>query len=399
MTPTVRAVTAKAPTRRDYDVVIVGAGVLGLFTAHHLALKMDPRRIIVLDRGFLSSGASGRNGGGVRQQWETVPTIHLAQEAVKAYREFPRQFGFNPWFRQGGYLFLALSQEEQGQLERVQRVVRSQGLPAEWLSVPEVRRRVPSLATDEVLGASYLGSDGVIFPFPVLWGLASDLRRRGVELVTHTEVTEVTRDRGRVTGVVTPRGTLAAGHVVNAAGGWSHEVSRRAGLTSPNHPTRHEILATEPLKPFLEPMVVTTRRGLYFSQSMRGEVIGGISPEPDHGASPGMGSSPTFLTAMARELTSLVPALRQVRVLRSWAGFYDDTPDGLPVLGEDPRLPGFVQANGFGGHGFMLAPAAAPRVATMVLGGRTDLDPALMGPGRFQGGATGARTVERLQLG
>ena len=384
--------------RREYDVIVVGGGVLGLWTAHHLALRGDPGRILVAERSFLSYGASGRNGGGVRQQWETVPTVRLAREAVAAYRRFPSDFGFNPWFRQGGYLFLAFGPEEEAALHRVDQAVRSQGLRLRWLSVPEVLRVAPALNPERLVGGSYLRSDGVIFPFPVLWGLYRDLRRRGVEVATRTEVLGFDVEGGGVVGVRTSRGALRTRWVVNAAGGWSGEVSRRAGLTVTNMPTRHEILATEPLRPFLDPMIVTLRRGVYFSQSMRGVVIGGLALHPPTGTPATMPSSTEFLREFAREVTSLVPRLAQVRVLRAWAGFYDDTPDGLPILGEDPRLRGFVQANGFGGHGFMLAPAAAPRVARIVEGLATDLEPTLFAPDRFLRPRPGG-PVEGIQLG
>ncbi|MDE1820168.1 MAG: FAD-binding oxidoreductase [Euryarchaeota archaeon] len=384
--------------RQDYEVVVVGGGVMGLFTAYHLSRHLDPERILVVDRGFLSSGASGRNGGGVRQQWETVPTVRLAKEAVEAYRRFPLEFGYNPWFRQGGYLFLAFSAEEEERLRRVDAAVRSEGLRLEWLSTPEILRRVPALDPERIVGGSYLRSDGVIFPFPVLWGLYRTLQRAGVEVAMRTEVLGFEQGDGAVRAVKTSAGSVRTSKVVNAAGGWSRDVGALAGLSMPNTPTRHEILATEPLKPFLDPMIVTLRRGVYFSQSMRGEVIGGLSLAHPSGPAGGMPSSLEFLREFAKELVALVPRLAQVRVLRSWAGFYDDTPDGLPVLGEDPRLLGFFQANGFGGHGFMLAPAAGPRVAQMVLGRTTDLDPAMFAPERFLRQA-GGRAVEGIQLG
>ena len=185
---------------------------------------------------------------------------------------------------------------------------------------------------------------------------------------------------------------------MNAAGGWSADLSRRAGLPVPNAPTRHEILATEALKPFLDPMIVRVSDGLYFSQTMRGEIVGGLTVHHPAGLAQGMRCSTAFLRALTRALTTLVPRLAPVGVLRAWSGFYDDTPDGLPVIGEDPRLAGFVHANGFGGHGFMLAPASTRRVAQAVLGERTDLDPALFSAARFLSPGR-PPAVERLQLG
>jgi sarcosine oxidase, subunit beta len=249
-----------------------------------------------------------------------------------------------------------------------------------------------------VVGGTFLATDGTLYPFPAVWALYETVRALGVEVVTGREVTAVTSRDGHVIGVSTTRGEVRCASVVNAAGGWSAELAGRAGLAVENRPTRHEILATEPLKPFLDPMVVRSSDGLYFSQTMRGEIVGGLTPAGPEGVAEGMRTSPWFLTRMARALTGLVPRLRRVGVLRAWSGFYDDTPDGLPVIGEDPRLAGFFHVNGLGGHGFMLAPAVSRRAALSVMGQPTGLDPAQFGPGRFLNGASRAR-AERLQLG
>jgi sarcosine oxidase, subunit beta len=378
-------------------IVIVGAGILGLFIAHHLA-RAGAGPITVLDRGWLSNGASGRNGGGVRQQWETRATVRLAQESVAAYQRFGREFGYNIWFRQGGYLFLAESEVEQQHLSQVISTVRSEGLEGRLLPPEEIPRYAPGLATQGLVGGSYLKSDGTLYPFPALWALQEAVLQEGVDLRLGTEVTGIRVESGQVVGLVTSAGPVAATVIVNAAGGWSSDVSALAGLTVPNRASRHEILATEPLKPFLDPMVTRLRDGLYFSQTMRGEIVGGLSVAHPTGTRQGMPSSPEFLRAMSRALVGILPAIRHLGVLRAWAGFYDDTPDGLPVIGEDPRLHGFVHANGFGGHGFMLAPAASRRVAQAVLREKSDLDPGLFSIDRFLAPAA-HRPVEGLLLG
>ena len=378
-------------------IAIVGAGIVGLFTAYHLA-RAGAGPITVLDRGWLSNGASGRNGGGVRQQWETRATVRLARESVAAYRRFGREFGFNIWFRQGGYLFLAETETERQHLSGVISTIRSEGLDGRLLPPEEIPRYAPGLSTRGLVGGSYLKSDGTLYPFPALWALKEAVVRAGVDLRLGTEVTGVRTEKGRVTGVATSTGPLPASVVVNAAGGWASELSTLAGLATPNHASRHEILATEPLKPFLDPMVVRLRDGLYFSQTMRGEIVGGLTIAHPTGTQAGMPSSSAFLRTMARALVGLLPALRHLGVLRAWSGFYDDTPDGLPVIGEDPRLRGFIHANGFGGHGFMLAPASSRRVAQAVLGEPSDLDPGLFSIDRFLSPAVD-RPVEGLQLG
>ena len=383
--------------RNQYRVVVVGAGIIGLFTAWHLA-RAGVSDVLVVDRGFLSNGASGRNGGGVRQQWETRATVRLARESVHAFRDFGKEFGYNIWFRQGGYLFLAETEEELERLRAVHRVVASEGLPARVLDPAQIARYAPALSLDRVVGGTYLASDGTVYPFPAVWGLYDAVRAKGVEVALGVEVRKILSENGRVVAVDTTAGRVATGTVVNAGGGWSKEVSACAGLTVPNVATRHEILATEPLKPFLDPMVVRASDGLYFSQTMRGEIVGGVTVRHPPGTEAGMPSSTEFLRTMSRALTGLVPRLRSLGVLRAWSGFYDDTPDGLPVIGEDPRLKGFVHANGFGGHGVMISPAATRRVADAVLGAKSDLDPAMFGPGRFLG-ARPTGEAERLQLG
>ncbi|MGI0072165.1 MAG: NAD(P)/FAD-dependent oxidoreductase [Thermoplasmata archaeon] len=387
-----------ALARPAYRVVVVGAGIVGLYTAYHLA-RAGVGPILVVDRGFLSSGASGRNGGGVRQQWETRATVRLARESVLAYRGFGREFGYNIWFRQSGYLFLAETEVELARLKAVHDLVASEGLPSKVLGPEGVAGLVDGLAPGAIVGGTYLATDGTLYPFPAVWGLYDAVRALGVEVALGVEAQGVDAVDGRVVAVPTSRGRVETPAVVNATGGWSGEFSRRAGLTVPNVATRHEILATEPLKPFLDPMVVRASDGLYFSQTMRGELVGGLPVPSGAGTAAGMPSSPRFLTAMSRALVRLLPRLGCVGVLRAWSGFYDDTPDGFPILGEDPRMKGFHHANGLGGHGVMLAPAVTLRVARAVLGEPVDLDPAAFSPARFLAPASSRTSVERLQLG
>jgi glycine/D-amino acid oxidase-like deaminating enzyme len=130
----------------------------------------------------------------------------------------------------------------------------------------------------------------------------------------------------------------------------------------PNEPHRHEILSTEPLKPFLGPLVTVPDTGLYFSQSMRGEIVGGMG-DPHEPAGLNQTSTLRFLGRFARAITEQIPRLGRVKVLRQWAGCYDVTPDNNPILGRTPGLENLLQVSGFVGHGFMMAPAVAERMA------------------------------------
>jgi sarcosine oxidase subunit beta len=189
----------------------------------------------------------------------------------------------------------------------------------------------------------------------------------GARLYTFTPATAIERNEDGSYTVHSPRGRVRARRLVNAAGAWSGQIAAMLGLMLPTHAIRHEICSSEPLKPFLGPMVSELASGLYFSQSMRGEIVGGVSvPDEAHGL--GMGSRLSFLTTYARRLLQLVPVLGHVKVLRQWAGPYDLSPDGNPIVGEAPGLPGFYLACGFVGHGFMMAPIVGALYAAWLSG-------------------------------
>ena len=172
-----------------------------------------------------------------------------------------------------------------------------------------------------------------------------------------------------MTGVVTPRGRIRCNLVVNAAAAWAPAVARLAGVELPNKPERHEILVTESLKPFLEPLVSELGSGLYYSQSLRGEIVGGLG-DPDEPAGVEMRSSSRFIVRMARALVHRMPRLAGVKVVRQWAGCYDVTPDHNPIVGEIDEIRGFYQLHGFVGHGFMMAPAVSKVVGEHIAKGR-----------------------------
>lgn len=346
-----------APLPSETDILIIGGGILGLSLAYNLA-TLGERNVTVVEQRYLTYGASGRNGGGVRMQWSTATNIELMQESIDLCKHFVSDLGVNVWLRQGGYLFLAQNQSEQEKMARNVELQNRSGVPTRMLTPAEAHKMVPQLDVSSVVAACFNARDGVVFPWPFLWGYAKEAAARGVAIHTFTSV-EAIDQIAQGYQVRTNRGTIKATRVVLAAGAWSPPIARMVGLDLPSHPERHEILASEPLKPFLGPMVSVLSSGLYFSQSMRGEIITGITLK--HAATGDadqvhMGSTLTFLTEIARELTRFMPRLASVKVMRQWAGCYDITPDGNPLIGEAPGLPGFFLCSGFMGHGFMMAP-------------------------------------------
>jgi sarcosine oxidase subunit beta len=380
------------------DVAIIGAGVMGLAIAYNLAARTR-LRVVVIDGHYLAWGASGRNGGGVRQQWSTELNVRLMQESMEICADFAKQMKINVWMRRGGYLFLSRSAAATERLERNVAVQNRCGLPTRMIVPEDARAIVPELelgGAQPIVAGCYNPTDGIVFPWPFVWGYARAAARRGVTIVTHTPVTAIER-RGEDFVLVTPAGKLTAGRVVCAAGAWSPAVARLAGGTLPDRPVRHEILSTEPLKPFLKPMVSLLETGLYVSQSLRGELVGGISIEDAPGDDVRLGSRLAFVTKMARALTALMPRLGDVKVVRQWAGPYDVSPDGNPIVGELPGVPGCYVVCGFMGHGFMMAPVVARHYAAYLAGGPPHPLFAAWAADRFAGG-TAPPSADREEM-
>jgi sarcosine oxidase subunit beta len=387
----------KGPLPERAEIVIVGGGVIGLSIAYHLA-QHDLTDVVVIERGYLAEGASGRNGGGIRQQWSTEINIRLMQESVELCRRFAVDLGVNVWFRQGGYLFLARSAKEVARLEKNIALQNRCGVPTRMLEPREAKDIVPELDLTGIVGASYNPSDGILFPWPFLWGYARQAAAHGVKIFTQTPVTGLDPIGGGGYVVHTPRGNVRARRVINATGSWSPQLAKMIGVDVPTWPIRHEICSSEPLKPFLRPMVSELASGLYCSQSMRGEIVGGVSL-PGHGSTYAMGSTLEFLATYARRLVRLMPILGDIKVLRQWAGPYDQSPDGNPILGPAPDHPDFFLACGFVGHGFMMAPIVGKLYAEWLTGGAPHEIFNRYTLGRFRDGSGAHHEKEDFNIG
>lgn len=384
-----RVLESSSPTT-SCDIAIVGGGIMGLALAYELAMQ-GITNVVVLEASHLASGASGRNGGGVRQQWSSAMNIQLMQESVALCRSFASRMRTNIWMRQGGYLFLTTTRTRLARMEKNVTIQNENGVGTKMISAKEAAAIVPELNTEGIVGACYNSTDGIVFPWPFLWGYAEAAKSKGVVVQTFCPVSAI-EESSKGFLLQTPRGTYRAQRVINASGAWSGKVAKLAGLTLPTWPARHEIFSTEGLKPFLKPMVSVMDTGLYASQSMRGEIVGGITHQGQMDAQLSasgqiaIGSQFNFLEAMGSALTSLMPRLGSVKVVRQWAGPYDHSPDGSPLVGQMPQLPGFYVCCGFVGHGFMMAPVVAKHYAAYLAGKATHNMFHQWRPGRFAEG-------------
>jgi sarcosine oxidase subunit beta len=348
------------------DTVIIGGGVMGLSISYQLA-KLGQADQIVLEKSYLAAGASGRNGGGIRQQWSTELNVSLMRDSLAMCKRFAQELGVNIWLRQGGYLFVARTRTELARLEKNVATQNRLGLETRLIDPRQIQAIVPELDIKGVVGGTYNPTDGILFPWPFLWGYAERATELGAAIYTQTTVKAI---EPAAPGYVvrTDKGDVRCRRVINAAGAHSQDIAEMVGLRLPTYPMRHEICSSEPLKPFLQPMVSELTSGLYFSQSMRGEIVGGVSLSGE-APSQSVGSRLKFLSTYASRLVRLMPILGDVKVLRQWAGPYDVSEDGNPIVGAPRQTPEFYLVSGFVGHGFMMAPIIGKLYAAYLANG------------------------------
>ena len=348
------------------DVVIIGGGVVGCSIAYNLA-RLGVKDIVLLEKNFLASGATGRCGAGVRQQWGTEMNCRLARESMKIFENMNEilETKRDIELKQEGYLLVAYSDKEMEQFKKNIRLQHSLDIPSRLITPGEAREIVPYLNTEKMVGGAFCPTDGHANPFLVTQAYAEAAERLGVEINTYTQVTDISREKGKIVGVETDRGFIATDKVVNAAGGYSQVIGQMVGLDLPVYSERHQILVTEPVEKMQGPMVMSFSYNIYCQQSPHGSFIMGFG-DPNEPRDFNINSSWDFLEEMAEKVTWLLPPLKHLQVIRQWAGLYNITPDRQPILCQSEEVPGFYMAIGFSGHGFMISPMVGIVMAEMI---------------------------------
>jgi sarcosine oxidase subunit beta len=367
------------PLKPRYDVVIVGGGVHGLACAYYLAKIHGITNVAVLEKRYLGSGGSGRNTAIIRSNYLTPEGILFYDESVKLYKELAAEVDFNVMFSQRGHLTLAHTDASLRTMRWRAEVNQIQGVNSRVIYPDEIKRLAPLMDVSDhprypVLGALYHPPGGIVRHDAVVWGYARGANRRGVHLHQQTEVTGITTAGSRVTGVQTSRGYIETGTVLNATAGWSSLIAAMVGLKLPIETRPLQACVTEPLKPFLDVVIVSGTLHFYLSQSDRGELVMGASVDPY--ASYAQQAGLSFAEGLATHVLELFPALAPVRLMRHWAGLCDMTPDYSPIMGFTP-VDGFLLDVGWGTYGFKAGPVSGYRMAELIATGRT---PSLIAP-------------------
>lgn len=370
--------------KSNAEVVIIGGGITGCSLAFMLAKKgMD---VVIIEKNYLSSGATGACGAGIRQQWSTKENTELAIKSIKIFETLSKELKYDIGLRQGGYLVILHDEKDIKQAEKNIKMQRSLGLDVDIVNNNEIKKIVPVLDVNGMnsIGGTFCPTDGHANPFKTTFAYARAARRYGTEIYTHTEVVGIDTNEKNIHKIITNKGLIRADMIVNAAGVWSKKIAEMVDVKLPTVPFRKEIMATERLKPLFEAMVISFKDGIYFSQQDEGQIVGGI-PIPEEIS--GYNTIPTFsfLRHMSKTLTRYAPILKNVNMLRHWTGFYDVSPDARPILGPVEGVRNFLQCNGFSGHGFMLSPVISHILSDFIIDGKKSKILEKLSINRFKG--------------
>jgi FAD-dependent oxidoreductase domain-containing protein 1 len=366
------------------EVVIIGGGVVGSSVAYHLRQDGFTGRIVIVERDDTYARASSNLAmGGIRQQFGSTVNIRLAQYSIAFYKDFDTRMqagGRAPrsWFRQRGYLFL-VDVPSAETFERRFHLLRERGAHVTRLSVAQIRAMLPDLYTDDLVFALIGDLDGYANPKEVLHGFRAAASAAGVEY-QRDEAIEINRANGRVRGVA-----LASGHaidapvVVNAGGPFAGDVARLAGLEQPVRPMRQHLFRCDLPRewPYRWPMTIDPcgvhwRHDDPVSPGQPDRIIlAKTKLDEPYGENFACDES-RWMADFYPDLVRRVPAFREVRGVEGWCGLYEMTPDHNPMIGEHPELRGFFMANGFSGHGLMMAPATGKVLSELIRTGRAE---------------------------
>ncbi|MDR0863051.1 MAG: FAD-binding oxidoreductase [Oscillospiraceae bacterium] len=357
------------------DVIVIGAGIIGNATAYFLTKK--GLKVTVLEKSeYIGNGGSSRNGGGVRQSGRHPAELPLVMYGVKNYwPTLSEELGTDVEYYQEGNLRLGKTPEHIKTLEGLTNSAAAGGLDVRMIDYDEARAICPYLS-DEVIGASWCPTDGHANPLLATLAYYRAARRNGARFISGAEVVEIKKVAGRARKVVTTDGVYEADAIVLTAGLESNRILESVGLRVPMNPALLECLVTEDSPPLFYQMLGTAMADFYGHQSKHGSFVfggtTGFEPYTTLGKTPPATSSSAPGTC--RGIIKYFPILKDLKIVRTWAGWMDDCMDHIPVIDAPEEVPGLVIGCGFSGHGFGISPTAAVILSQLAVGENTVLD-------------------------
>ena len=374
-----------------YDVVVVGAGGHGLATAYYLAAKHGLTNVAVVEKGWLGGGNTGRNTTIIRSNYLFDESAALYNHALGLWRDLSQELNYNIMFSPRGVMMLAHSVHDVQVFKRHVHANRLNGVDNDWLEPAEAKAFCPPLnigtnARYPILGAALQRSGGTARHDAVAWGYARGASALGVDIIEQCAVTSIRRAAtGEVAGVETSRGFIGAKRVAVVAAGSTSVLMDMAGVAMPleSHPL--QALVSEPVKPCFPCVVMSNTVHAYLSQSDKGELVIGAGADqyPSYSQTGGV----QLLGQALEAIVEMFPVFSRMRMLRSWGGIVDLTPDRSPIIGRTP-VPGLFVNCGWGTGGFKATPGSGDLFAHTVATGEPHPIVAPFALDRFRTGRT-----------
>jgi sarcosine oxidase subunit beta len=344
--------------RREYDVIVIGAGGHGLATAYYLAKVHGLRNIAVLERGYLGGGNTGRNTTIVRSNYLWDESTALYEKSMKLWEGLSQDINYNVMFSQRGVMNLGHSLQDMRDIERRVNANRLNGVDGEVVTPAQIKEMIPFINLNTrypVLGASLQRRGGVARHDAVAWGYARAADALGVDIIQNCEVTGIRRDGGAVVGVETAKGFIKAKKVAIVAAGHSSVVASMADIRLPIECRPLQALVSEPLKPIFPNVVMSNAIHAYISQSDKGDLVIGAGVDQYNGY--GQRGSYHTIEHTLQAIVEMFPLFSRVRMNRQWGGIVDVSPDACPIIGLTP-VKGLYINCGWGTGGFKATPGS-----------------------------------------
>lgn len=379
----------------SFDVIVIGAGVIGTSVAYHLA-ALGAGRVLVLDRGPVGSGTSAQSSGILRTHYSVPENVELARRSWHVFKRFADYLGdaeASAGLVPCGYLIAAPEGPQVEPLRTALQAQQARAIPVQWLGRAEAAERLPICRFDDAALIGFEPEAGFADAYLVASGFTRAARRLGVRLMEGVEVRQLMLDQGRVSGVLTSAGSFSSPTVVSAQNIWAGDIERWTGIATPVRAERHSVLALDGPQPYTQAMPVYKDlgpAGMLYCRSYGGRQM--LVSEGSAGESllaPDLQQGDISLDRVAdigAQVAARFPSFGDAGLASSWTGVYDVTPDWNPVLGRLPEVPGLIVAYGFSGHGFKLSPAVGRVLAQEALGLPTDVSLAPYALERFRGG-------------